>query len=41
MSWYSKGLRNGGHLRTVINAASSITQTRETIEQFFEIGLLT
>jgi tRNA-dihydrouridine synthase B len=35
MSWYSKGLHNGGHLRTSINSATSITQVRETIEQFF------
>jgi tRNA-dihydrouridine synthase B len=41
MSWYSKGLHNGGHLRTAINAATSIAQTRDIIEQFFIIGLLT
>ena len=35
MSWYSKGLHNGGHLRTKINAAGSIAETRDTIEQFF------
>ena len=36
MSWYSKGLQNGGHLRTDINAASSISHAREIIEEFFE-----
>ena len=35
MSWYSKGLHNGGHLRTEINAAGSIDQTREIIRHFF------
>jgi nifR3 family TIM-barrel protein len=35
MSWYSKGLHNGGHLRTEINAATSISQAREIVEQFF------
>ncbi len=35
MSWYSKGLYNGGHLRTTINAAASIQETRDIITQFF------
>ena len=35
MSWYSKGLHNGGHLRTSINSATSIMQVREITEQFF------
>jgi hypothetical protein len=35
MSWSSKGLHNGGHLRTEINAATSISQAREIVEQFF------
>ena len=35
MSWYSKGLHNGGHLRTAINGATSISQARDIIEQFF------
>ncbi len=35
MSWYSKGLHNGGHLRTAINSTESIPQARETIEAFF------
>jgi tRNA-dihydrouridine synthase len=35
MSWYSKGLHNGGHLRTAVNAAGSIQQTRDIISEFF------
>jgi tRNA-dihydrouridine synthase B len=35
MSWYSKGLHNGGHLRTAINASDSIAQVRDVVEQFF------
>jgi tRNA-dihydrouridine synthase B len=35
MSWYSKGLHNGGHLRTAINAAGSIAEAREIIATFF------
>jgi tRNA-dihydrouridine synthase B len=35
MSWYSKGLHNGGHLRTDINAAKSISHARDITEQFF------
>jgi tRNA-dihydrouridine synthase B len=35
MSWYSKGLHNGGHLRTAINSANSISHAREIIERFF------
>ena len=38
MSWYSKGLHNGGHLRTSINAATSIDQVRDIIQQFFSIA---
>jgi len=38
MSWYSKGLHNGGHLRIAINGATSISQARDIIEQFFGIG---
>jgi tRNA-dihydrouridine synthase B len=37
MSWYSKGLHNGGHLRIAINSATSISQARDIIEQFFGI----
>jgi tRNA-dihydrouridine synthase B len=36
MSWYSKGLHNGGHLRTDINAANSISHARDLIGEFFE-----
>ncbi len=35
MSWYSKGLPNGGHLRTAINAADSIGQAHDIIAEFF------
>jgi tRNA-dihydrouridine synthase B len=35
MSWYSKGLHNGGHLRTSINFAGSITEARDIIDRFF------
>jgi tRNA-dihydrouridine synthase len=38
MSWYSKGLHNGGHLRTAINSAGSISQVRDIVEQFFAIA---
>jgi len=38
MSWYSKGLHNGGHLRTDINAATSIAQARDIIEHFFSVA---
>jgi tRNA-dihydrouridine synthase B len=34
-SWYTKGLDNGSHLRVAINAAESIPQLREIIEEFF------
>ncbi len=37
MSWYSKGLHNGGHLRTAINSAASISEAREIILQFFVV----
>ena len=36
MSWYSKGLHNGGHLRTTINAAQSVPEVRDLVETFFE-----
>jgi tRNA-dihydrouridine synthase B len=35
MSWYSKGLHNGGHLRTAINHAGSISEARDIITRFF------
>ena len=37
MSWYSKGLHNGGHLRTAINAAGSIGEAQQLIEEFFAV----
>jgi nifR3 family TIM-barrel protein len=43
MSWYSKGLVNGGHLRTAINSSESIGQVREIVDSFFtsSVGLKT
>jgi nifR3 family TIM-barrel protein len=35
MSWYSKGLHNGGHLRTAVNSAEKIDQVRDIIRSFF------
>jgi nifR3 family TIM-barrel protein len=35
MSWYSKGLHNGGHLRTAINSAQSIEEVREIVKRAF------
>jgi tRNA-dihydrouridine synthase B len=35
-SWHTKGLDNGSHLRVAINAAESIAQLREIIEEFFQ-----
>ena len=37
MSWYSKGLTNGGHLRVAINSATSTSQVRDTVEEFFAL----
>jgi tRNA-dihydrouridine synthase B len=37
MSWYSKGLHNGGHLRTAINSAGSIAEARQIIADFFAV----
>ena len=34
-SWYTKGLDNGSHLRVAINAAESISELLEIIEEFF------
>jgi tRNA-dihydrouridine synthase len=34
-SWYTKGLDNGSHLRVAINAASSITELKDVIQNFF------
>jgi tRNA-dihydrouridine synthase len=38
-SWYTKGLENGGHLRSAINSVESIDQLRFTIQQFFMAAL--
>jgi tRNA-dihydrouridine synthase len=35
-SWYTKGLENGSHLRTSINAASSLDALRQLIGEFFK-----
>jgi hypothetical protein len=37
-SWYTKGLDNGSHLRTAVNAAESLDDLRSLIEQFFQTG---
>jgi tRNA-dihydrouridine synthase B len=34
-SWYTKGLENGSHLRTSINAAPSLDALRQIIAEFF------
>jgi len=34
-SWYTKGLDGGSHLRVAINAAESIDQLRDIIQEFF------
>jgi tRNA-dihydrouridine synthase B len=34
-SWYTKGLDNGSHLRTAVNAADSVDALRELIAVFF------
>jgi tRNA-dihydrouridine synthase B len=39
MSWYSKGLHNGGHLRTAINSAESVSEAQEIIGKFFETDI--
>jgi nifR3 family TIM-barrel protein len=39
MSWYSKGLHNGGHLRTAINSSQSIQEVRDLIGGFFGIEI--
>jgi tRNA-dihydrouridine synthase B len=36
-SWYTKGLDNGSHLRTKVNAAESIGQLREIVAEFFGV----
>jgi nifR3 family TIM-barrel protein len=37
-AYYTKGLDNGSHLRTAINAAGSLTELRDTITQFFGLS---
>jgi nifR3 family TIM-barrel protein len=37
MSWYSKGLHNGGYLRTAVNAAQSIDEVRGIVTMFFAL----
>jgi tRNA-dihydrouridine synthase len=37
-AWYSRGLDGGSHLRVAINAADSIAQLREIIDEFFSRG---
>jgi tRNA-dihydrouridine synthase B len=39
-SWYTKGLDNGSHLRIAINAAASIPELRQLIQDFFFLGAL-
>jgi nifR3 family TIM-barrel protein len=34
-SWYSKGIENGSHLRTAVNAAESIAALRDILTSFF------
>jgi tRNA-dihydrouridine synthase B len=40
-SWFTKGLDGGSQLRVAINAADSIVQLRQVIEEFFAAGTLT
>ena len=40
-SWYTKGLENGSHLRSAINAADSIDQVQGHIRSFFSLELAT
>ena len=37
-SWYTKGLDNGSHLRTKVNAAVSIAHLREIVAEFFGVS---
>jgi selenocysteine lyase/cysteine desulfurase len=36
-SWYTKGLDNGSHLRTAINATDSLDALRELVATFFGV----
>jgi tRNA-dihydrouridine synthase B len=37
-SWYTKGIDNGSHLRVAVNAAESLPQLKDLIEEFFAAG---
>jgi tRNA-dihydrouridine synthase B len=37
-TWYSKGLEGGSHLRVRVNAATSIGELREIVDEFFLIA---
>ena len=39
LSWYSKGLHDGGHLRTAINSAESTSRVQRIIRDFFQTDL--
>ena len=34
-AWYSRGLDGGSHLRTRVNAAASLGELREIVDEFF------
>ncbi len=38
MSWYSKGLDGGSHVRTAINMAASVDEVRDIVARFFFEG---
>jgi hypothetical protein len=40
MSWYSKGLDGGSHLRIRVNAATSIGELRDIVHEFFVAGVV-
>ena len=40
MSWYSKGLDGGSHLRIRVNSASSIGELRDIVHEFFVDGVI-
>ena len=40
MSWYSKGLDGGSHLRIRVNHAGSIGELRDIVHEFFLDGIL-
>jgi len=39
-SYYTRGLENGSHLRTAINAAASLSELRDAIMSYFGVGVL-